>query len=89
LRIVVANIGDASSGAKTPQAAMDRSPPRRTFVMERLEKGRRAGRLRAEAEQEGKSPNTGSPSRKDGNIARQRKLAQRKAEGRDGPTTTR
>jgi len=46
---------DASSGAKTPQAAMDALAPPRTSVMGGLAKSGRAGCLRPEAQQEGKS----------------------------------
>jgi hypothetical protein len=43
------NIGDASSGAKTPQEAMDSLCAEQEKVLGRLERRRRAGRHRSEA----------------------------------------
>ena len=54
------NIGDAASGSKTPQQAMDSLAAAQDAVLGAPREVRRPGRLRAEAEQEGDRPTTGS-----------------------------
>ena len=78
------NIGDASSGAKTPQLAMDALAAAQDAVLERLEKCRRAGRVRSEAQPK----QTARVLVRQGREGRQHRAAaqarQREAEGRDG-----
>jgi glycerol transport system substrate-binding protein len=57
---LVAGIGDASSGAKTAQAAMDSLCAEQDSVLERLERAGVQGDMRAEA-QRGARRSTGSP----------------------------
>src|SRR5262249_10363903 len=75
------NIGDASSGAKTPQQAMDALAAAQDEVLGRLERagvqGECGPKLNATPRAEACFAKTG----KDGNIARARKLAKEKRKG--------
>ena len=76
------NIGDASSGAKTPQAGDGRARGGAGRGARAARARQRAGRVRSEAEPEAHRPSSGSRSpRQDGNIAPQRKLANEKPKG--------
>jgi glycerol transport system substrate-binding protein len=75
------NIGDASSGAKTPQAAMDSLAAAQDSVMERLEKAGVQGACGPKLNKKEKPEYWFAKSEKDGNIAPQRKLANEKPKG--------
>ena len=77
------NIGDASSGAKTPQAAMDALAAAQDSVMERLEKSGVQGACGPKTQQEGEA---GILVRQGGEGRHDRAAAQageREAEGRN------
>ncbi|WP_407048662.1 ABC transporter substrate-binding protein [Methyloraptor flagellatus] len=69
------NIGDASSGAKTPQQAMDALATAQDAVLERLEKSGVQGACGPKLNKKQTAEYWFSKSEKDGNIAPQRKLA--------------
>jgi glycerol transport system substrate-binding protein len=69
------NIGDASSGAKTPQQAMDALATAQDSVLERLEKSGVQGACGPKLNKKESAEYWFSKSEKDGNIAPQRKLA--------------
>jgi glycerol transport system substrate-binding protein len=75
------NIGDASSGAKTPQAAMDSLAAAQDSVMERLEKSGVQGACGPKLNKKETAEYWFAKSAKDGNIAPQRKLANEKPQG--------
>src|ERR1700684_3049411 len=75
------NIGDASSGAKTPQAAMDSLAAAQDSVMERLEKSGVQGACGPKLNKKETAEYWFAKSAKDGNIAPQRKLANEKPKG--------
>ena len=75
------NIGDASSGAKTPQAAMDALAAAQDSVLERLEKSGVQGACGPKLNKKEKPEYWFAKSEKDGNIAPQRKLANEKPKG--------
>src|SRR5450830_488229 len=75
------NIGDASSGAKTPQAAMDSLAAAQDSVMERLEKSGVQGACGPKMNKKETAEYWFAKSAKDGNIAPQRKLANEKPKG--------
>jgi glycerol transport system substrate-binding protein len=75
------NIGDASSGAKTPQAAMDALAAAQDSVMERLEKSGVQGACGPKLNKKETAEHWFAKSAKDGNIAPQRKLANEKPKG--------
>jgi glycerol transport system substrate-binding protein len=75
------NIGDASSGAKTPQAAMDSLAAAQDSVMERLEKSGVQGACGPKLNKKESAEYWFNKSAKDGNIAPQRKLANEKPKG--------
>ncbi|MEH2567338.1 ABC transporter substrate-binding protein [Bradyrhizobium sp. AZCC 2289] len=75
------NIGDASSGAKTPQAAMDSLAAAQDSVMERLEKSGVQGACGPKLNKKESAEYWFAKSAKDGNIAPQRKLANEKPKG--------
>src|ERR1700704_5858038 len=75
------NIGDASSGAKTPQAAMDSLASAQDSVMERLEKSGVQGACGPKLNKKETAEYWFAKSAKDGNIAPQRKLANEKPKG--------
>jgi glycerol transport system substrate-binding protein len=75
------NIGDASSGAKTPQAAMDSLAAAQDSVMERLEKSGVQGACGPKLNKKESAEHWFAKSAKDGNIAPQRKLANEKPKG--------
>ena len=75
------NIGDASSGAKTPQAAMDSLAAAQDSVMERLEKSGVQGACGPKLNTKETAEYWFAKSAKDGNIAPQRKLANEKPKG--------
>src|SRR6202047_2902394 len=75
------NIGDASSGAKTPQAAMDSLAAAQDSVMERLEKSGVQGACGPKMNKKETAEYWFAKSQKDGNIAPQRKLANEKPKG--------
>ena len=75
------NIGDASSGAKTPQAAMDSLAAAQDSVMERLEKSGVQGACGPKMNKKETAEHWFAKSAKDGNIAPQRKLANEKPKG--------
>ena len=75
------NIGDASSGAKTPQAAMDALAAAQDSVLERLEKSGVQGACGPKLNKKETAEYWFAKSEKDGNIAPQRKLANEKPKG--------
>ncbi len=75
------NIGDASSGAKTPQAAMDALAEAQDSVMERLEKANVQGECGPKLNPKQDAEFWFAKSEKDGNIAPARKLANEKPKG--------
>jgi glycerol transport system substrate-binding protein len=75
------NIGDASSGAKTPQAAMDSLAAAQDSVMERLEKSGVQGACGPKMNKKETAEYWFAKSAKEGNIAPQRKLANEKPKG--------
>ena len=75
------NIGDASSGAKSPQAAMDSLAAAQDSVLERLEKSGVQGACGPKLNKKEKPEYWFAKSEKDGNIAPQRKLANEKPKG--------
>src|SRR5436309_12570130 len=75
------NIGDASSGAKTPQAAMDALAAAQDSVLERLEKSGVQGACGPKLNKKESAEFWFAKSAKDGNIAPQRKLANEKPKG--------
>ena len=77
------NIGDASSGAKTPQAAMDSLAAAQDSVMERLEKSGVQGACGPKLNKKETAEYWFAKSAKDGNIAPAAQARQREAEGRN------
>src|SRR6202050_933711 len=75
------NIGDPSSGAKTPQQAMDALAAAQDSVMERLEKSGVQGACGPKLNKKETAEYWFAKSAKDGNIAPQRKLANEKPQG--------
>ena len=75
------NIGDASSGAKTPQAAMDSLAAAQDSVMERLERSGAQGQCGPKLNPKKTAEYWYDKSAKDGNVAPQRKLANEKPKG--------
>jgi len=75
------NIGDASSGAKTPQAAMDALAAAQDSVMERLEKSGVQGACGPKLNKKETAEYWFKKAEKDGTIAPQRKLANEKPKG--------
>src|SRR5258706_14730846 len=75
------NIGDASSGTKTPQAAMDSLAGAQDSVMERLEKSGVQGACGPKLNKKETAEYWFAKSAKDGNIAPQRKLPNEKPKG--------
>ena len=75
------NIGDASSGAKTPQAAMDALAAAQDSVLERLEKSGVQKECGPKLNKKETAEFWFAKSEKDGNIAPQRKLANEKPKG--------
>jgi glycerol transport system substrate-binding protein len=75
------NIGDASSGTKTPQQAMDALAAAQDSVMERLEKSGVQKECGPKLNKKETAEYWFAKSAKDGNIAPQRKLANEKPKG--------
>src|ERR1700745_943896 len=75
------NIGDASSGAKTPQAAMDALAAAQDSVMERLEKSGGQGNWGPKLHKKESAEYWYAQVEQDGTIAPQRKLANEKPKG--------
>ncbi|TYO62319.1 carbohydrate ABC transporter substrate-binding protein [Bradyrhizobium hipponense] len=75
------NIGDASSGTKTPQAAMDSLAAAQDSVMERLEKSGVQGACGPKLHKKETAEYWFAKAQKDGTIAPQRKLANEKPKG--------
>jgi glycerol transport system substrate-binding protein len=75
------NIGDASAGTKTPQAAMDALAAAQDLVMERLERTGAAGACGPKLNPKKTAEYWYKKSAKDGNLAPQRKLANEKPPG--------
>jgi len=75
------NIGDASSGTKTPQAAMDSLAAAQDSVMERLEKSGVQGACGPKLNKKETAEFWFAKAQKDGTIAPQRKLANEKPKG--------
>ncbi len=75
------NIGDASSGAKTPQAAMDALAAAQDSVMERIEKSGVQGACGPKLHKKESAEFWFAKAQKDGTIAPQRKLANEKPKG--------
>jgi glycerol transport system substrate-binding protein len=75
------NIGDASSGAKTPQQAMDSLAAAQDSVLERLEKSGVQGDCGPKLNKKETAEFWYEKSKKDGNIAPQPKLANEKPKG--------
>ena len=75
------NIGDASSGAKTPQAAMDALAAAQDSVLERLERANVQGDCGPKLNPKTTAEHWYEQAKKDGNIAPQRKLANEKPKG--------
>ena len=75
------NIGDASSGAKTPQAAMDALAAAQDSVLERLEKSGVQGECGPKLNPKQTAEYWFAKAEKDGTIAPQRKLANEKPKG--------
>ena len=77
------NIGDASSGAKTPQAAMDALAAAQDSVLERLEKSGVQGDCGPKLNKKETAEFWFAKSEKDGNVAPAAQAGEREAEGRD------
>ena len=75
------NIGDASSGTKTPQAAMDALAAAQDSVLERLEKSGVQGACGPKMNKKETAEFWFKKAEKDGTIAPQRKLANEKPKG--------
>jgi glycerol transport system substrate-binding protein len=75
------NIGDASSGTKTPQQAMDALAAAQDSVLERLEKSGVQKECGPKLNKKETAEFWFAKSAKDGNIAPQRKLANEKPKG--------
>src|SRR5206468_13088864 len=75
------NIGDASSGAKSPQQAMDALAAAQDSVLERIEKSGVQGACGPKLNKKESAEFWFAKSAKDGNIAPQRKLANEKPKG--------
>jgi len=75
------NIGDASSGAKTPQAAMDALAAAQDSVMERLERSGVQGDCGPKLNPKTSAEEWFTKAEKAGTIAPQRKLANEKPKG--------
>jgi glycerol transport system substrate-binding protein len=75
------NIGDASSGAKTPQAAMDSLAAAQDSVLERLQRANVQGDCGPKLNPKTTAEHWYEQAKKDGNIAPQRKLANEKPKG--------
>ena len=75
------NIGDASSGAKTPQAAMDALAAAQDSVLERLEKSGAQGACGPKLNPKQTAEYWFAKAEKDGTTAPQRKLANEKPKG--------
>jgi len=75
------NIGDASSGSKTPQAAMDALAAAQDSVMERIEKSGVQGACGPKLNKKEKPEFWFAKAEKDKTIAPQRKLANEKPKG--------
>src|ERR687897_1301709 len=75
------NIGDASSGAKTPQQAMDALAAAQDSVLERLERSNVQGECGPKLNKKESAQFWFDKSKKDGNIAPQPKLANEKPKG--------
>jgi glycerol transport system substrate-binding protein len=75
------NIGDASSGAKTPQQAMDALAAAQDSVLERLERSNVQGECGPKLNKRESAQFWFDKSKKDGNIAPQPKLANEKPKG--------
>jgi glycerol transport system substrate-binding protein len=75
------NIGDASSGLKTPQAAMDALAAAQDSVMERLERTGVQGACGPKISKKKSAEHWFAKSAKDGNLAPQRRLANEKPKG--------
>jgi glycerol transport system substrate-binding protein len=75
------NIGDASSGAKTPQQAMDALAEAQDSVLERLERANVQGECGPKLNKKESAEFWFSKSEKEGNIAPQRKLSNEKPKG--------
>ncbi len=75
------NIGDASSGAKTPQAAMDALAAAQDSVMERIEKSGAQGKCGPKLNPKTTAEEWFAKAEKAGTIAPARKLANEKPKG--------
>ncbi len=75
------NIGEASSGTKTPQAAMDQLAAAQDSVMERLERSGVQGACGPKLNKKGKPEYWFAKAEKDHTIAPQRMLANEKPKG--------
>ncbi|MET7245468.1 ABC transporter substrate-binding protein [Methylobacterium sp. EM32] len=75
------NIGDASSGAKTPQAAMDALANAQDDVMARLERSKVQGDCGPKLNPKTSAEHWYEQAKKDGTLAPQRKLADEKPKG--------
>ena len=75
------NIGDASSGAKTPQAAMDALASAQDAVLERLEKSGAQGACGPKLNPKTTAEEWSAKAEKAGTLAPQRKLANEKPKG--------
>ena len=75
------NIGDASSGAKTAQQAMDALAAAQDLVLERLERAGVQGECGPKLNKKESAQFWFDKSKKDGNIAPQPKLANEKPKG--------
>ncbi|AWN45438.1 ABC transporter substrate-binding protein [Methylobacterium terrae] len=75
------NIGDASSGSKTPQAAMDALAAAQDDVMARLERSKVQGECGPKLNPKTSAEHWYEQAKKDGTLAPQRKLADEKPKG--------
>jgi glycerol transport system substrate-binding protein len=75
------NIGDAASGAKTPQQAMDSLAAAQDNVMERLEKSKVQGECGPKLHPKTSAEDWYKKAAADGTIAPQRKLDNEKPKG--------
>jgi glycerol transport system substrate-binding protein len=75
------NIGDASSGAKTPQQAMDALAEAQDSVLERLERANVQGECGPKLNKKESAEFWFSKAEKDGTVAPQRKLSNEKPKG--------
>ncbi len=75
------NIGDASSGAKTPQAAMDALADAQDAVLERLERANVQGACGPKLNPKTSAEDWFKKAEASGNVAPQRKLANEKPQG--------